>query len=179
MAWQGNHYLPSGEAVPKKVSLMIAPSAHSLRADKIARARSSTGHPPTLKSFLSQSTAGCGLALAISAGTTVAGGRETYQHQLGRGSRRRQARALIGQPPKKMPHSSKRGIFGTDLTGGLGNYLAAINATVVSSMRFEKPHSLSYHDDTLTNRPDTFVRVESKLLDAGLWLKSTDTSGSV
>ena len=59
------------------------------------------------------------------------------------------------------------------------NYLAFISATVVSSMRFEKPHSLSYQDDTLTRRPETLVRVESKFDDAGLWLKSTDTSGSV
>ena len=58
-------------------------------------------------------------------------------------------------------------------------YLAAISATVVSSMRFEKPHSLSYHDSTLTMRPDTLVRVESKFDEAGLWLKSIDTSGSV
>ncbi len=59
------------------------------------------------------------------------------------------------------------------------NYLAFISATVVSSMRFEKPHSLSYHDDTLTRRPDTLVKVESKFDEAGLWLKSIDTSGSV
>src|SRR5450830_492945 len=59
------------------------------------------------------------------------------------------------------------------------NYLADIKATVVSSMRFEKPHSLSYHDDTFTRRPDTLVRVESKFDEAGLWLKSIDTSGSV
>lgn len=58
-------------------------------------------------------------------------------------------------------------------------YLAFIRATVVSSMRFEKPHSLSYHDDTFTSRPETLVRVESKFDEAGLWLKSIDTSGSV
>ncbi len=62
---------------------------------------------------------------------------------------------------------------------GENAYFAAISATVVSSMRFEKPHSLSYHDDTLTRRPDTLVRVESKFDEAGLWLKSIDTSGSV
>ena len=58
------------------------------------------------------------------------------------------------------------------------NYLADIKAIVVSSMRFEKPHSLSYHDETLTRLPDTLVSVESKVLEAGLWLKSLDTSGS-
>jgi hypothetical protein len=76
---------------------------------------------------------------------------------------------------RKKNAPQQRGVFNQRQTG----YLAAISATVVSSMRFEKPHSLSYHDDTFTRRPDTLVRVESKLLDAGLWLKSTDTSGSV
>src|SRR4051794_37056910 len=59
------------------------------------------------------------------------------------------------------------------------NYFADISATVVSSMRFEKPHSLSYHEHTFTRRPETLVSVASKLLDAGLWLKSIDTNGAV
>src|SRR6478672_13125733 len=48
-------------------------------------------------------------------------------------------------------------------------------------MRFEKPHSLSYQDETLTSVPsgDTRVSVESKIELAGLWLKSDETSGSV
>jgi hypothetical protein len=49
-------------------------------------------------------------------------------------------------------------------------YFAVIRATVVSNMRLLKPHSLSYHDDTLTRRPETLVRVASKFEDAGLWL---------
>ena len=49
-------------------------------------------------------------------------------------------------------------------------YFAVISATVVSSMRFEKPHSLSYHDETFTRLPDTFVSVASKFDEAGLWL---------
>jgi hypothetical protein len=57
-------------------------------------------------------------------------------------------------------------------------YLALANATAVSSMRFEKPHSLSYQLDTFTNRPDTFVSVASNVDEAGLWLKSIDTSGA-
>ena len=65
------------------------------------------------------------------------------------------------------------------VTGRTVDYLAFISATVVSSMRLLKPHSLSYHDETFTRRPDTLVRVASKFDDAGLWLKSTDTSGSV
>lgn len=59
------------------------------------------------------------------------------------------------------------------------NYFALINATVVSSMRLLKPHSLSYHDETFTSRPETLVSVASKVDEAGLWLKSTDTSGAV
>jgi len=42
-----------------------------------------------------------------------------------------------------------------------GHYLACIIATVVSSMRLEKPHSLSYQEQTLTRRPLTLVSVAS------------------
>ena len=45
---------------------------------------------------------------------------------------------------------------------GLPLQAAFINATVVSSIRFEKPHSLSYHATTLTSRPSmTRVSFES------------------
>src|SRR5687767_15976241 len=48
-----------------------------------------------------------------------------------------------------------------------------------SSIRLEKPHSLSYQEDTLTSVPsETRVSVESKIELAGLWLKSEETSGS-
>src|SRR5204863_41962 len=40
-------------------------------------------------------------------------------------------------------------------------HLALMSATVVSSIRFENPHSLSYQLDTLTSRPDTLVSVAS------------------
>ena len=40
-------------------------------------------------------------------------------------------------------------------------YFAFIRATAVSSMRLEKPHSLSYQLDTFTNRPATLVSVAS------------------
>lgn len=56
---------------------------------------------------------------------------------------------------------------------------AAISATVVSSIRLLKPHSLSYQLDTFTRRPDTFVSVESKIDERGSWLKSLETSGAV
>lgn len=57
------------------------------------------------------------------------------------------------------------------------NYFAPISATVVSSMRFEKPHSLSYHEQTFTRRPATLVQVASNTELCGLWLKSLETSG--
>src|SRR5581483_5199525 len=48
-----------------------------------------------------------------------------------------------------------------------------------SRIRLEKPHSLSYHDSTLTKLLSiTLVRAESKIDDEGLPLKSTDTSSS-
>src|SRR4029078_10700858 len=51
-------------------------------------------------------------------------------------------------------------------------------ATVVSSMRFEKPHSLSYQAQTFTRVPSiTLVSVASYGAERGSWLKSTDTSG--
>ena len=58
------------------------------------------------------------------------------------------------------------------------DYFAVINATVVSNMRLEKPHSLSYQLPTLTKRPDTLVKLESYEDDAGSWLKSTETKGA-
>ncbi len=54
--------------------------------------------------------------------------------------------------------------------GSSAAYFADINAIVVSSMRLLKPHSLSYHDETFTRRPETLVSVASKFDDAGLWL---------
>src|SRR5690606_16534867 len=45
--------------------------------------------------------------------------------------------------------------------GRRGAYFAFISATVVSSIRLEKPHSLSYQLLTLTRRPLTLVRVSS------------------
>ncbi|MCY1372282.1 hypothetical protein D9M69_594790 [compost metagenome] len=56
---------------------------------------------------------------------------------------------------------------------------ALASATAVSSMRLEKPHSLSYQAETLTSVPLTLVSVASKVDEAGLWLKSTETSGAV
>src|SRR5262245_34475402 len=46
-------------------------------------------------------------------------------------------------------------------------YFALANTNQVSSMRFEKPHSLSYQDDTFTSRPDTLVSVASNEDEAG------------
>src|SRR5208283_4439915 len=57
------------------------------------------------------------------------------------------------------------------------NYLACMNALVVSSMRNEKAHSLSYHDNTLAVLPITLVWLDSKIEEAGFFLKSTETNG--
>ena len=58
-------------------------------------------------------------------------------------------------------------------------HFADISATVVSSIRLENPHSLSYQLDTLTRRPETFVNVASKIDERASWLKSLETSGPV
>ena len=49
----------------------------------------------------------------------------------------------------------------------------------VSTMRFEKPHSLSYQLTTRTSLPSiTAVSRLSTVELAGLWLRSIETSGS-
>src|SRR5580704_5929774 len=49
-----------------------------------------------------------------------------------------------------------------------------------STMRLEKPHSLSYHDRTRTKRlSSTWVWVTSKVELCGSWLKSHDTVGAL
>ena len=50
-----------------------------------------------------------------------------------------------------------------ELTCVSGCYVAFINATAVSSIRFENPHSLSYQLETFTSRPTTLVSVASKI----------------
>ena len=53
-------------------------------------------------------------------------------------------------------------------------------ATAVSAMRFEKPHSLSYHDITRTKVPsNTLVWSMWKTEECGSWLKSMETLGWV
>ena len=54
------------------------------------------------------------------------------------------------------------------VTDGAAAYFADIRSTVASSIRLEKPHSLSYQLVTLTRRPATFVSVASNVDDAGL-----------
>src|SRR5215469_10693035 len=59
------------------------------------------------------------------------------------------------------------------------NYISFPIATAVSAMRLEKPHSLSYQLITDTKVPSiTLVWSSAKLDDAGLWLKSLETSGA-
>src|SRR5690606_36223326 len=87
------------------------------------------------------------------------------------------------RPPRRsVDRSSTQGVAphrGRAFARPRRRHFALTSATVVSSIRFENPHSLSYQLLTLTRRPETFVSVASKVLEAGLWLKSTDTSGSV
>ena len=53
-------------------------------------------------------------------------------------------------------------------------------ATAVSDMRFEKPHSLSYHAITRTSVPFcTLVWSMWKVAECGSWLKSIETFGAV
>src|SRR6202521_5944984 len=53
------------------------------------------------------------------------------------------------------------------------------HASVVSIMRLENPHSLSYQAHTLTSVPSiTLVSVASNTEEWASWLKSTDTSGA-
>ena len=52
-------------------------------------------------------------------------------------------------------------------------------ATAVSTMRLEKPHSLSYHDITRTSVPSiTLVWSMWKIDECGSWLKSLETLGA-
>src|SRR5271168_3749097 len=56
----------------------------------------------------------------------------------------------------------------------------APKCAATSTMRFEKPHSLSYQDRTRTNvLSSTWVCVTSKVELCGSWLKSTDTVGAL
>ena len=94
-----------------------------------------------------------------------------------------------GRPPRRAARRKAReppcGALGCTLRRSaprfVAAYFAAIKATVVSSMRLENPHSLSYQLSTLTSLPsaETRVCVASKVLEAGSWLKSTLTSGLV
>ena len=82
-------------------------------------------------------------------------------------------------PDRPSPAQRERG-RGRGLRRSVGGkrQRAFISATVASSIRLEKPHSLSYQLLTFTRRPDTLVSVASNTEEWGLWLKSTDTSGS-
>jgi hypothetical protein len=76
-------------------------------------------------------------------------------------------------PPRLRPcwaHIKKISLTGNlifEYQHAMAYYFAFINATVVSNMRLEKPHSLSYHEETFTKLPDTLVKVASKLEEAG------------
>src|SRR5688572_4657517 len=67
----------------------------------------------------------------------------------------------------------------TRTSQAMARYFAAIQAIETSSMRLEKPHSLSYQLETFTSRPETLVSVASKIDERASWLKSLETSGAL
>ncbi len=70
-------------------------------------------------------------------------------------------------------------LAGLEKDGRTAQAGARHSARALSSMRLEKPHSLSYQAMTLTSRPLTRVWLASNTAERGSWLKSTDTSGRV
>src|SRR5258706_221261 len=65
---------------------------------------------------------------------------------------------------------------GRGFDGRRRRYPTRPNASAASTMRLEKPHSLSYHDMTRQKRfSSTVVCVTSKVELCGSWLKSHDT----
>src|SRR5947209_17500451 len=75
-----------------------------------------------------------------------------------------------------------RRVAGLDRVLGVSpqTYAIAPKWAATSTMRFEKPHSLSYQDRTRTKvLSSTWVWVTSKVELCGSWLKSTDTVGAL
>ncbi len=78
--------------------------------------------------------------------------------------------------------ASRRGVAGTSpaMTTTMIDQSNFPIATAVSDMRLEKPHSLSYHDNTRTSVPFcTLVWSMWKVEECGSWLKSIETLGAV
>ena len=94
--------------------------------------------------------------------------------------------ALVGRDPPALERhvqvlADEQPLPGERLLGqkAHGSQPAAIAASVVSSMRLEKPHSLSYQEQALTRVPPmTRVMPASKFDDVLVWLKSIETSGA-
>jgi|GEM_PF-5421771 len=105
----------------------------------------------------------------------------TRRHQPLQGRQRSAQARLIADAPVLQRHvqilADQHALAGEGdiIQGANRHYLAFIMASAVSSMRFEKPHSLSYQAQALTSRPLTLVRVASKVEECASWLKSTDT----
>ncbi|AWE54111.1 hypothetical protein DC008_33490 [Streptomyces nigra] len=85
----------------------------------------------------------------------------TWNVDGGLGTRTTKRRAVVGRPALQSADAQR-----------------AASSSRVSITRWEKPHSLSYQATTLTWRPSTRVRAESKIDEAGLPVMSEDTSGS-
>jgi len=131
------------------------------------------------------------IRIAVTPATGVSFGAEKREDRL-RGAaedgapckarRLRRREAVLRETPPPPPSSTPRGIhnYRCGEQGGAGGegQRAFISATVASSIRLLKPHSLSYQLLTFTRRPDTLVSVASNTEEWASWLKSTDTSGS-
>ena len=71
-----------------------------------------------------------------------------------------------------------RGLRRTHRRDDAVSQISFASATAVSDMRFEKPHSLSYHDMMRTRLPSmTLVWSMWKIEERGSWLKSIETLG--
>ena len=115
-----------------------------------------------------------------------------HHHDAGAGldrvlqRRQRGADALVGgDPPVLERHvqvlADEQPLPGERLLGqkSHASQPACMAASVVSSMRLEKPHSLSYQEQALTRVPPiTRVMPASKFDEVLVWLKSIETSGA-
>ncbi len=105
--------------------------------------------------------------------------RHRVRRRQGGGKRSRRRPVIlpaIGRAVRKTP-GVRPGVAGRCVGRGR-QPIVLPNATAVSAMRFEKPHSLSYQDSTETKSPSiTLVWSSATVDECGSWLKSIDTFG--
>src|SRR5262245_3152820 len=84
----------------------------------------------------------------------------------------------IAGVPAKQKRPGEAGRFSNSEYRVAAQPMVLPNATAVSAMRLEKPHSLSYQDRTDTKLPAiTLVWSRAAVDECGSWLKSIDTFG--